>query len=179
MFFVCGVFFMAFVKCIFLWLPFWYPLAKVFFIFFDEYIWFACEKTYFPTKINQKCTLNKVSVIFVFGLHSRKKTPWGNKRLPTPDTLSIVLFLLSVWDLCLILIGGEQRGVSAVLSVELQWHGLMLCHWQERNRRPKRCVTSAHVSRVILFVTLAVHSVTAELQLVMREHLSLWGFELH
>lgn len=37
----------------------------------------------------------------------------------------------------------------------------------------QRDVTSAHVNRVILFVTAALHTVTAELQLVMREHLSL------
>lgn len=99
---------------------------------------FACEKTYFPTKINQKCILNEVSASFVYGsMHSREKTS-GNKRLPTLETLSIVLFLLSEWDLCFIVIGGEQ-GVSAVLSGELQSHGLMLCHWQEQHRRAKRC----------------------------------------
>lgn len=68
---------------------------------------------------------------------------------------------------------------SALLSGELQSHVLMLCHWLEQ-QSPKRYVTSALVSRVILFVTLAVHSVTVELQLVtVGEHLSLWGFKSH
>lgn len=48
-------FFMAFVKCTFLCHPVSLQIP-FFFIFFDENIWFACEKTYFPTKpssINQ------------------------------------------------------------------------------------------------------------------------------
>ena len=79
--------------------------------------------------------------VFSFFLGCRagknKKETWGNKRLPTLEMLSIVLFLLSAWDLCLSLIGGEQ-GVSAALSGELQSHGLMLCHWQQQHRRPER-----------------------------------------
>lgn len=158
-------------------MPFWYPLAKIFFIFFDEYIWFACEKTYFPTKINQKCILNKVSESFLLAPKPKKTNTSGNTRLPNLETLSIVLFLLSVWDVSLILSGGE-RGVSAAPSGELQSHGLMLCHCQEQHRR-RGDATSAHVSRIILFVTSTVHSVTVELQLVMREHRSLWGFKLN
>lgn len=52
---------------------------------------------------------------------------------------------------------------SALLSGELHSHVLMFCHGLEQ-QWPKRYVASALVSRVILFVTLAVRWVTAELQ---------------
>lgn len=41
-------FFRAFVKCTFL--SILVSLQTLFFIFFDENLWFACEKTYFPIK---------------------------------------------------------------------------------------------------------------------------------
>lgn len=66
--------------------------------------------SYEKNKIKQKYTLNKDSAFSLGSIAEKKKTPWRHKRLPTLDTRSIVLFLLSVWDPCLILIGGEHGG---------------------------------------------------------------------
>ena len=146
------VFLCLFVKCTLLWVPFWYPPPRPRFFseFFDEYNWFACEKTYFPTKINQKCVLNEISASFLWAPQQKCLFSFfkhdGLKRFPSLETSSIVLVMLSVWDLRLILMGGE-RGVSTVLSGELQWHGLMLCHWQEQHRRPKRRLFSSRQPR--------------------------------
>lgn len=129
---------MPFVKCTFLWVPFWYPLAKIFFFHILWWKYLHVKRPIFLQKIKQKCLLNKVSASFVWAPRPRKKKKtWGHKKASLSWNVEYCqLFLLSLWDLCLILIGGEQR---LSLSGGLEPHGLMLCHWQEQHRRPKRC----------------------------------------
>lgn len=140
---------MAFVKCIFLWVPFWYPLAKVFFIFFDEYIWFACEKTYFPTKINQKCTLNKVSVIFFLGLHSRKNPHEEIKGFPL-----LIRWVLSCsccqYEICVWFWSVENSGGS-LQSYQWNYSDMGWCCVTGRNETGGRRDVSLQLTSAVSF----------------------------
>lgn len=168
MHFVC--FSMPFVKCIFLWVPFWYPLANLFSNSLMNTFDLHVKKLIFLQKINQKWIWSLcISFFWVGGrglgggLHSRNKMS-GNKRIPSLEILSRVLVVCFLGSL-----QSYQENYKCS-----GW----CCVTGRNNTGGRRDVTSAHVSRVILFVTLAVHLVTAELQLVMREHLSLWGVKL-
>lgn len=137
---------------------------KFFFQLFDQYSWFACEKTYFPTKWNNKWEmptewrLCPSPAALVESWRGRK---W-NKEMKCAETKGFLLLMCWVLSPALgvgthLILTETNVVVGVVLVVggcrsplppsgELQWRGLM-CHWQRATQEAEDdvslCLSSA------------------------------------
>lgn len=132
------VFFRAFVKCTFL-CHSGIPADPLFHILWWK-SWICMWKDIF----SYKTIINQIDA------HWIKRVLFSQLR-----SIMMICLLSVLFGLLETRSGGGSGGSCPVPSRELESQGLMLSHIQEERRRPRRCVSSARVSCVILFVTVS------------------------
>lgn len=143
------VFFRAFVKCTFL-CHSGIPADPLFHILWWK-SWICMWKDIF----SYKTIINQIDA------HWIKRVLFSQLR-----SIMMICLLSVLFGLLETRSGGGSGGSCPVPSRELESQGLMLSHIQEERRRPRRCVSSARVSCVILFVTLSARLMAAGLPLL-------------